>query len=758
MPPGKGNDFGGGSIVASPTNDLGPDQWVDLKFSGFPSFTSPFPQGASLNINYCSTKVPLSEGVPLCVTSGSAALTGLPYTIQTFDSGAAKGTAEVSFPVAEDSDSTNKLVGDGGTFLCDGTDQNPCAIEVTQVSLEPGDQNHDVGNTVVIPITFAPPTSGCASPNIVNTESEFGIERLLPEIDRIACSNPAGPTPSIAFNTAKDGLSAVQALASNAVSVAFTDDPESPDQQAALTQAHAALIPIALTANVVAFKATVGGQLTFPQGVMDLTPTQVAGLVTNLYSGWTSSDMVDCTPGTSWCIDPGACIPGTTSCSIIGQLNAVSSGGFLADPSQYSSFVRADSAGSTHQLTSWLCGVAQDPLQPITIGDSQVTEPETPDKVLIDGLNALLPPKSQLTSCPVTDTFPPLSTNSGFFAELTDPSQQLVKMVGQVSPPGTSSAAASFAVMNWAEALYFGLDAANLQNPAGAFIGPSSPGALDAALADATQNPDGSYTPSTTNTTDTTAYPMPSIIYAAVPTAAMPADQADQVKGLLNEILDVTGGGEAAQQSRGLGPLDVTGGTDAGQLPPGFVPLTPTLLAQAQKDIANDINSEPTTTAPPPSTTSSGPGGSTPSSDQSSDDGSGQFSLGFDNGSFDQSAFNSGLNGGFNNAFSALPFQTGFGTTTPITSGSTSTARTHGHKSSNPFVALGPIPKSFLLEASSDRLLLPVTLGLGLLALAWGLLLLSPRVRRGVVLATAFAGRQLHRLVPQDRPPGGPPT
>jgi PBP superfamily domain len=644
------------------------------------------------------------------------------------------------------------------SFFCDGTSQNPCAIEVTEPAIELGKKVPDTKNTAVIPINFAPATSGCPSPNLVTTDSEFGIERLLPAVDRIACSDAANPSPPIAFNTAKDGLSAVQALAAGGgVSVAFTDDPESPDQQAALTQGHDALIPVALSADVIGFKATVGGTPTYPQGALNLTPTEVAGLVTNFYSGWTSSDLVNCTPGTSWCVDTTACIPGTTSCSVLAQLNALATTAksYLASAGVYSSFVRADPAGSTDQLTSWLCGVAQDPLQPITINGQQVTEPATPDTVLVNGLNQLLPAKSQLTSCPVTDTFPPLASTDQFIAEVTDPSQQLVKMVGQISPPGgTGNPAAGFAVMNWAEALYFGLDVANLQNPAGAFVAPTAD-SLDAALADAKQNPDGSYTASTTNTSDTAAYPMPSIIYAAVPTAAIPADQADQVKGLLNEILGVTGGGDAAQQSRGLGPLDVTAGADAGQLPPGFVPLTPTLLAQAQKDIANDINAEPAPPPPPPSTQPSASPGSTTPADQSSDDSSDAFSLGFDNGSFDQSNFNQGFNG-LNNGFLSVPFQSGFSTTSPITGGG-SNSSSRSHKSRNPFVALGPIPRSFLLEASSDRLLLPATLGLGLLALAWGLLLLSPRVRRGVLLATAYAGRQLHRLAPQDRPPGDPP-
>jgi hypothetical protein len=741
---------GVGTIMAEPTTDVGTNQWVNLTFSGFGDIEG---QGTRLDINYCANVAPLSATVhPICVNQGNAQLTGLPYTISTFAAGPAQGTASVSFPVAEVEDPNPPLVGavpddpnDSGTFFCDGTAANPCSIDITEPAIELGNFVPDNTNTAVIPIQFAPATSGCSSPTLVTTESEFGIERLLPAVDRLACADPNQSSTPIAVNTATDGLTAVTDLAKGSTDLAFTDDPESPDQQAQLKAGQDVLIPIALSANVIGFKATVGGSPTFPQGKMDLTPTEVAGLVTNFYSGWTSSDLVTCTPGSStWCVNSLPCT--SLGCSILAELNAVSTSAdsFLTPAGQYSGFVRSDAAGTTDQLTAWLCGAGKNPLEPIEVNGQPVTEPASSSTVFVEGLNNRLPQTSQLTSCPVTDTFPPLQNQSTFFSEVTDPSQQLVKMLTPVAPPGSGNPGAGFAPMNWAEALYFGLSVANLQDPAGAFVAPSAD-SIDAALADATVNPDGSLTPSTTDTSDTAAYPMPTVIYAAVPTAPVSADEAAQITGVLNEILALTAGSDSAQLA------------GSGQLPPGFVPLTPTLAAQATQDISKDITVAPTPPPPPPTSTSD----TTPSSsDQSVDDSGDQFSLGFDNSDgFDQSSFG---NLGFDNGLMGLNYQSyqSFGpTTTPLgQAGSTGRSTARNHTSRNPFVALGPIPHSFLLEASSDRLLLPATLGLGLLALAWGLLLLSARVRRGLLLAAAFAGRQLRRVAPEERPPVEPPS
>src|SRR6201999_369387 len=123
-----------------------------------------------------------------------------------------------------------------------------------------------------IPITFAASQSGCGGTAAsVDTESEYGIEFLLPLAAKASC---ASPNPSIAFNTAADGLGAVTSLAAGSTGVAFTDDPESTDQQQILTQGNYSLIPVALSANVVAFKAQESqASSLYPLNSLDVTPT-----------------------------------------------------------------------------------------------------------------------------------------------------------------------------------------------------------------------------------------------------------------------------------------------------------------------------------------------------------------------------------------------------------------------------------------------------------------------------------------------------
>ena len=504
------------------------------------------------------------------------------------------GTSSTSFQVAE-AQPPNQLSGTlpssghpDQPFSCDSTD--PCSIDVTEpyinLNLEPS-----AANTIAIPITFR---SGAACPgaSIVTTESEFGIEQLLPQVASLACASQSA-TPPLALNTALDGVSAVTALTSGAAKVAFTEDPESPDQQALLKKGHYAVIPVALTANVVGFRAYMSGTGgIYPLAGLKLTPTEVAGLATYLYTGPTKGDVAKCPAGSlpqGWCTDPSPClgpVGGAFSCEILGELNAQP--GFIL-PTVYGSFVRSDASGVTDQLFSWLCQSAD---TTVTWGGQSATEPTTAAATLIAGLNGGLPPSGQLTSCPSTDTFPALSSFSGAqTSEVGQPSQQLVKMFGWFNNI-TSASRAGFAPMNWAESLYLGLSVPQLQNAAGDFVAPTA-ASIDAAVGDAKPNPDGSLAFTYTKA-DATVYPMPSVIYAVVSTDPMSATDAAHVKGLLSEI------------------LDVTGGKDTSQLPGGFVPLTSALDTQAQADVAKDITTTTPTTSKPPSPTTTtaadGPG------------------------------------------------------------------------------------------------------------------------------------------------------
>ena len=179
-----------------------------------------------------------------------------------------------------------------GTFYCNAA--SPCSLDVIDSGVNGlGEKTASPDNTAQFPITFAQPFSGCGgSAASVTTESEYGIEFLLPIASAAACSRPV---PTLAFNTAQDGLGAVQSLATGSAGVAFTDNPESSEQQAVLTGGNYKLIPVALTANVVGYKAEQEqGGILYPVSSFDLTPTMAAGVLTGVYGTPQSADEVTC--------------------------------------------------------------------------------------------------------------------------------------------------------------------------------------------------------------------------------------------------------------------------------------------------------------------------------------------------------------------------------------------------------------------------------------------------------------------------------
>ncbi len=106
---------------------------------------------------------------------------------------------------------------------------------ITDASITPGNPASTSSNSVEIPLTFADGSGGCSNSTIVTTESEFGIELLMPELAKLSCAND--PTTAVSpINTATDGLQAVTDLAATGslTQIAFTEDPESAGQQAQL--------------------------------------------------------------------------------------------------------------------------------------------------------------------------------------------------------------------------------------------------------------------------------------------------------------------------------------------------------------------------------------------------------------------------------------------------------------------------------------------------------------------------------------------
>jgi hypothetical protein len=143
-----------------------------------------------------------------------------------------------------------------------------------------------------------------------------------------------------------------------------------------------------------------------------------------------------------------------------------------------------------------------------------------------------------------------------------------------------------FSSMDSSEADFYGLFPANLQNAAGQFVAPTQ-SAIDAALSDATANPDGTINANFNNTGDAAAYPLPMITYALVSTSAQPPGQAAQLKGMLTNLVNYS---------------HTAGAGSSKPLPAGYIQLPDNIYQQALTDITNDING-------PGGSNSSGAGG-----------------------------------------------------------------------------------------------------------------------------------------------------
>ena len=207
------------------------------------------------------------------------------------------------------------------------------------------------------------------------------------------------------------------------------------------------------------------------------------------------------------------------------------------------------------ELLRWLCAA---PDHTLTLGGTSLTETQTAAQVLSSSTNWANPKQSG--TCPVTDQFPLVTSPPTLWGTDATPQSEFASLHSEFLSPSPQRQA-DFATMNWYEALYYGLDEAQLQNAAGSFVSPSVQ-SVDAAIGDATANADGTLSFDFTNIGDPAAYPMPVVIYAAVPTdPTTPAQQA-ATRTVLEALLGQTGGSGA-------------------NLPPGILPLTAGLATQA---------------------------------------------------------------------------------------------------------------------------------------------------------------------------------
>ena len=659
----------GGQLQLGPANGVvpvgGSQPWVFLRGYGFRP-------GDIIRVHYCSLTSGLTPS-PYCVSSGSNAFSVDPSaTLKVMADGTIAESTQV--PLNDPSTPFQASVpgtSNNSTFNCDGSAANVCGIVVTDGNLaNPYTNTPTAGNSAAVPINYDLASASCPDKqSLVVSQSDFGIGPLLPTINRLNCQ---GAKAFNFFNTEQSGVSAlselynaVQSKVPAAVRVAFTDDPEAPDQQKFLPAGHFVLIPVALTATVVGFSSQMFlAGTSYPMTTYNLSPNMVAGIFTGLYTGPApDTDSTACDGG---CPHPPCIIK--TKCSLL-QLATPHPGFYSAQ--QFGAYSLAYQAGITDQLTHWIC---QAPLSTVPWGSTATTEDASAAEIMQRGLTQGGHPVS---SCPMTDQWPAETVSSALWSASVGPQGQMKAMRSFLPPIGAGANSGSgFAYMTWPWASYLGLDSASLLNASNTFQSPTQE-SIYAALKDATLNPDGTLTPNYNNPSNTGAYPMPNVIYAAVSTDTMPADRKDAITTALSSMLDVTGGAHTSQ------------------LPTGYVPLTPELYKQATAEVATAIgNPNFKISSVLPQLASSTPTGSTP---------------------FTSATRTGGLG-------SSVATRTAAG----VTKG--------GKAADGPVRIPSSSPRygSFLLTASSTRMLIPWVAGAGVIALLAGaFVLLSGGLAQG---------------------------
>jgi hypothetical protein len=664
------------TVEATPTSDLGTEQWVYLNVSNFPA-------GDLLEASYCTATKPItSKSEPLCDAISTPTLPNPQQQLPIFSN----GTAVTSFQVELNPPAPGNIAYSGvvpgsippvtGNFFCDNGPQK-CAIIVTDSALG-GAANSGVptsANTLVIPIKFRNASTGCPSAQFVFTSSDFSVEQLFPHESSFACTSAH---PVIPVDTASDSGTALQSLVTGGTSIAFITNPLSSNVQQQLRKLDGkfAIIPVALSAVVLGYQATMqeGFGSFYSFSSMRLTPSQAAGVITYNYSSPFLSDIVHCPSQVTTQLYQAPSPAGP--CPLIYAMNTVKGFGTA---NSYGVFLPSYQSGVTRELINWICSA---PNTPVLIDGVHVHDPNLARHELT---SSTFDSKWPIRSCSPIDGFPAIaSPNSAQYALVNSPAIQ-VKFLRQFLPPPQTEnhPAAAFAPVDWSEARYLGLNTVALENAAGYFVAPTI-ASVQAALTLATPGPYGVLEPSFT-TRNKDNYPLPEVTYALVSTAKLTSTTAPQMKSLLDELLTYTGGAQSSH------------------LPAGFAPLPAWLYKKALAEVSSEIVAAPskqhhggsgggggttptttttttTTTVPPPTTTT------TPAPTTTT---------------------------------STVPATT---TTSSVPATTTTVARPH-HIGPPPVVHYSPV----LLQQSGSRLALPLILAGGCLSIIPGSLLLARR-------------------------------
>ena len=581
------------AALVGPTTDVGDGAYVYVQLSDFPA-------GDWVAIEFC----PASQSTntdPVCANDPNG-FAGINF-VTAVSKLLPDGSGLLSFQVTSDPPGqgsqgipgidVDNQQSQATPFYCDNSQANACDLEITDIGQGTGSDAGDrpttlppytTVNTMIAPLTFRAASTGCPSTDpIIDTEGSFSMEQFLPSAVEATCADPS--TGVVGLNISLDSRSVVSDFASGIAPLVFTDDPNDPSEQAALTGSKYVLIPVAASASVVAFLSASelnvnSTEVPSPESTYNLTPNMVAGMLTTAYTSSYGSDVL--VPPLT-CQEVG-CGKNPGNASSFNLLNPVPTGS--DGPSSLLSGFSSVATGSSDETTSWLCSM---PNVALSVKDTKgktlpVVDPNLAATTLTTpGVNVNPWPFPNCSSYPV---IPTLGKNQGNYQPAQTPAGQAEKIRtqwggGSEGPtPGLlgTNSAAGFGAMDWGDAAYFGLNAANLLNASGKFVAPSAT-SIDAALTDATALPNGTLAYNYA-TTDPSAYPTPMVTYALLSTAPQPHDQVVAETNLLTNLVSFS------HSPTGDVPL-----------PAGYVPLPDNLYAQANNEIQTALTSIP---APPP--------------------------------------------------------------------------------------------------------------------------------------------------------------
>lgn len=628
------------TVDVSPNLDLQDGQSVTIKTTNFPatnsfrvalcSGTTSSTDPSCLSGNWeNSDYTPIS--IPVTDDQTQADLTSVTYPVFLNPSGEGNNV----MPALDVLDNNNNTPG----IYCDNT-TDPCDIVVTEevgqgpiVRLGPA---VNATNSIIVPLKFRAQTTGCpTSAPQLSTYGSTSIEQMLPTVVDATCKGAAGV---VAIDTTLDNQSVITGYAAGRAAVAFTDNPQDPSELAPLKGKHYELVPVAISASTMAFLAgDILNSLSVPISTYNLTPNMVAGLITSDYEspsgnpqfrdkqpyfGQSDNLLSALAAGTPpvTCAQIYECDPtnifsesNLDAFDLFNPLSvdAVENNGVA--PQTFGAFMPDVPSGASYQTTDWLCH-APNPTVTATVMENGPGSTPVATQVRVNDPNvapttftsapqsSVWPPNGDPNAkwvfpvCEGISNFPSISGSSIFFSAAQSPALQAKNMRSWAyggselpEPQNSDDPLAAFGVMDSSQAQFYGLDEASLENASGNFVAPTT-ASIEAGLQAASLCTKSLISPTCPANTyqfnysnpDPTAYPLPDITYAVVPTSPQPAATATEIRNLVTNMINFS---------------------VSGALPSGYYPMPATMAKAALAELTSVVAIKTKQKTPPTTTT-----------------------------------------------------------------------------------------------------------------------------------------------------------